>query len=135
MAEKEKKATDFIEFYVGIISIAAGIFFLLSKAVVHSGFYGISFAGGINVSTGIVIIPLMVGVVWLVNNPKSIIAKLITIAGSVFIIASIILNIRISFVTTTMVDYVIMMLLIAVGLGLIIKTYSMVNKLNHEEKK
>lgn len=133
MAEKEKKATDFVEFYIGIISIAAGIFFLLSKAVVHSGFYGISI-GGISVSTGIVIIPLMIGVVWLVNDPKSIIARLITIAGSVFIIASIILNIRISFVTTTMVDYVIMMLLIAVGLGLIIKTFSMVRKINDKKE-
>ena len=100
--------------------IIAGLFFLLSKAVVHSGFYGWSI-GGLNISTGIVVVPLMIGIIWLVNNPKSIIARLITIAGAIFIVGSIIINIRISFTTTSMVDYIIMMLLIARGIGLIIK--------------
>ena len=103
-----KKASDYLEFYIGIISIIAGIFFLLSKAVVHSGFYSVSFFGGINVSSGLIIIPLMVGIIWLVNNPKSIIARLITIAGSIFIIGSIIMNIRITFTTTSLIDYLIM---------------------------
>ena len=122
MAEKNnKKASDFIEFYMGILLIIAGLFFLLSKAVVHSGFYGWSI-GGLNISTGIVVVPLMIGIIWLVNNPKSIIARLITIAGAIFIVGSIIINIRISFTTTSMVDYIIMMLLIAGGIGLIIKS-------------
>lgn len=121
MSEKNsKKASDYIEFYMGIVLIVSGIFFLLSKAVVHSCFGAWSIAG-MNISSGLVIIPLMIGIIWLVNNPKSILARLITIAGSIFIIASIIINIRISFTTTSMVDYIIMMLLIAGGIGLILK--------------
>ena len=34
MAENKRKPTDTIEFYIGIVLIFAGIFFLLSKAVV-----------------------------------------------------------------------------------------------------
>lgn len=117
---KEKKASDFIEFYMGILLIIAGLFFLLSKAVVRSGFYGFSI-GGLNISTGLVVIPLMLGIIWLVNNPKSILARILTIAGSIFIVGSIIMNIRITFTTTSMFDYLIMMLLIAGGIGLIIK--------------
>ncbi len=125
MAEKNsKKASDFIEFYMGVLLIIAGLFFLLSKAVVHSGFYGWSL-GGLNISTGVVIVPLMIGIIWLVNNPKSLLARLITIAGAIFIVGSIIINIRISFTTTSMVDYIIMMLLIAGGIGLIIKALFM----------
>lgn len=121
MSEKNsKKASDFIEFYMGVLLIIAGLFFLLSKAVVHSGFYGWSL-GGLNISTGVVVVPLMIGIIWLVNNPKSLLARLITIAGAIFIVGSIIINIRISFTTTSMVDYIIMMLLIAGGVGLIIK--------------
>lgn len=121
MSEKNnKKASDFIEFYMGILLIIAGVFFLLSKAVVHSGFYNWSM-GGLNISTGLVVVPLMIGIIWLVNNPKSILARLITIAGAIFIVGSIIINIRISFTTTSMVDYIIMMMLIAGGIGLIIK--------------
>ena len=120
----EKKASDYIEFYIGVIAIAAGLFFLLSKAVVRSGFYTWT-VGGLSVSSGVVIIPLMAGVIGLVHNPKSFFAKLITIAGSIFIVSSIILNIRISFTTTTMFDYVVMMVLIAIGLGMILKANSM----------
>ena len=122
--KKNNKMSDYIEFYIGIISMAAGIFFLLSKSVVRSSFLGLSI-GGINVSTGIVVIPLMAGVIWLVNNPKSIVARIITIAGSIFIIASIIMNIRIYFTTTSLFDYIIMMVLIAIGAGLLIKASKM----------
>lgn len=127
MSEKNKKASDYIEFYMGIMLIAAGVFFLLSKAVVHSGFGAWSIAG-MNVSTGLVVIPLMFGIIWLVNNPKSIIARLITIAGTIFIIGSIIMNIRITFTTTSMFDYVVMMLLIAGGIGLLLKSVFMARK-------
>lgn len=125
--DNKKKASDYIEFYMGILLIISGLFFLLSKAVVRSGFGGFSL-GGLNVSTGLVVIPLMVGVVWLVNNPKSILARLITIAGSIFIVASIIINIRITFTTTSLFDYLIMMLLIAGGLGLLLKAIFMARK-------
>lgn len=128
MSEKNsKKASDYIEFYMGIVLIVSGIFFLLSKAVVHSGFGAWSIAG-MNISSGLVIIPLMIGIIWLVNNPKSILARLITIAGSIFIIASIIINIRITFTTTSMFDYVIMMLLIAGGIGLVLKSIFLARK-------
>lgn len=128
MAEKNsKKASDFIEFYMGILLIISGLFFLLSKAVVHSGFHGWNL-GGLSISTGIVVVPLMIGIIWLVNNPKSFLARLITIAGAIFIVGSIIINIRISFTTTSMVDYIIMMLLIAGGIGLIIKASMMTRK-------
>jgi len=125
--DKEKKASDFIEFYMGILLIIAGLFFLLSKAVVRSGFYGFSI-GGLNISTGLVVIPLMVGIIWLVNNPKSLLARILTIAGSIFIVGSIIMNIRITFTTTSMFDYLIMMLLIAGGIGLIIKASLLAKK-------
>lgn len=129
MSEKNgKKASDFIEFYMGILLIISGMFFLFSKAVVHSGFNGWSVIGGINVSTGLIVIPLMLGIIWLVNNPKSILARLITIAGSIFIVGSIIINIRITFTTTSMFDYLVMMLLIAGGVGLLLKSIFMARK-------
>lgn len=122
-----KKPSDYIEFYIGILLIISGLFFLLSKTVVHSGFYGFT-VGGLNLSTGLVVIPLMFGIIWLVNNPKSFWARLITIAGSIFIVGSIIMNIRISFITSSLFDYLIMMLLIAGGIGLLIKANLMARK-------
>ena len=125
--DNKKKASDFIEFYMGVLLVVAGVFFLLSKAVVRSGFYNWSL-GGMSVSTGLIVIPLMFGIIWLVNNPKSILARLITIAGSIFIVGSIIMNIRITFTTTSLFDYLIMMILIAGGIGLILKATFMARK-------
>lgn len=132
MADKDKKASDFMEFYIGVILMAAGVFFLLNKAVVHSGFYGWTI-GGVNISTGLVVIPLMIGIIWLFNNPKSIIARLIMIAGSIFVIVSIIMNMRISFRTTSMFDYVLMTMLMAAGIGLLLKSAFMARKSNSKE--
>ena len=132
MADKDKKASDFMEFYIGVILMAAGVFFLLNKAVVHSGFYGWTI-GGVNISTVLVVIPLMIGIIWLFNNPKSIIARLIKIAGSIFVIVSIIMNMRISFRTTSMFDYVLLTMLMAAGIGLLLKSAFMARKSNSKE--
>lgn len=118
----KRKPTDTLEFYVGIVLIFSGIFFLLSKAVVRSSWLTVSI-GGLNVSTGLVVIPLMVGVIWLCYNPKSFIAKLITVFGSIAVIGAIMLSLRISFVTTSMFDYVIMILLMAAGAGTLLKAF------------
>ena len=118
----KRKPTDTLEFYVGIVLIFSGIFFLLSKAVVRSSWLTVSI-GGLNVSTGFVVIPLMVGVIWLCYNPKSFIAKLITVFGAIAVIGAIMLSLRISFVTTSMFDYVIMILLMAAGAGTLLKAF------------
>jgi hypothetical protein len=124
MSENEKKspATNSLEFYVGIVLMAAGLFFLLNKTVVYSGFYNWRI-GGFNISSGLVIIPLLVGIIWLFYNPKSWIAKLITVLGGIFIIASIIMSLNIHFTTTTMFDYIIMIVLIASGAGLLLRSF------------
>ena len=122
MAENKRKPTDTIEFYIGIVLIFAGIFFLLSKAVVRSSWLTFT-VGGVNVSTGLIVIPLMFGVAWLFYNPKSFVAKMITVFGAIAIIGAIILSLRITFTTTSLFDYLIMILVIASGTGMLLRGY------------
>lgn len=122
MAENKRKPTDTLEFYVGLILLAAGLFFILSKTMVSSGFYAWRI-GSFNVSSGLVIVPLLVGIIWLFYNPKSFIAKLISIVGAVFILASIIMGIHISFTRTTLFDFIIMIVLMGAGAGLLLRTF------------
>ena len=131
MANK-RKPTDTLEFYVGIVLIFAGLFFLLSKAVVRSSWVTFT-VGGINVSTGLIVIPLMIGVAWLFYNPKSFLAKLITVFGSIAIIGAIILSLRITFTTTSLIDYLIMIVLIAAGAGSLLKAFFKDNKDKDDE--
>ena len=122
MSERERKPTDTLEFYVGLALLASGLFFLLSKTFVSSGFYAWRI-GAFNVSSGLVIVPLLIGIIWLFYNPKSFIAKLIAIVGAIFIIASIIMGINISFSRTTLFDFIIMIALMGSGAGLLLRTF------------
>ena len=117
-----KKASDFIEFYMGILLIIAGVFFLLSKAVVRSSWVTFT-VGGINVSTGLIVIPLMIGVAWLFYNPKSLGAKILSIVGTVIIIIAVISSIHISLMHMTLYDYVLIIGMIAAGIGMLLRYY------------
>ncbi len=126
MAEnnEKRKATDSIEFYIGLILLALGLFFILNKTVVSSGFGFYSWRiGSFSISSGLIVIPLIAGIIWLFYNPKSILAKILSILGGIFIIASIIMNIDIRFTTTSMFDYIIMLILMAAGAGLLLKSF------------
>ena len=122
MSENKRKPTYTLEFYVGLLLLAAGLFFILSKTFVASGFYSWRI-GTFNVSSGLVIVPLLIGIIWLFYNPKSILARLISIVGAVFIIASIIMGINISFSRTTLFDFIIMIILMGAGAGLLLRTF------------
>lgn len=122
MAENKRKPNDTLEFYVGIVLLSAGLFFILSKTMVSSGFYAWRI-GTFSVSSGLVIVPLLVGIIWLFYNPKSFLAKLIAILGAIFIIASIIMGIHISFTRTTLFDFIIMIALMGAGAGLLLRTF------------
>ncbi|MBR3697451.1 MAG: hypothetical protein IKM97_04230 [Clostridia bacterium] len=122
MLENKRKPTDTIEFYIGVLLLGAGLFFLLNKTMIYSGFYSWRI-GGFSLSSGLVILPLFIGIIWLFYNPKSFIAKLISLLGGVFILASIILGIHISFTKTTLFDFIIMIILLGAGIGLILRTF------------
>ena len=126
--ERKLKATDSLEFYIGLFLLAAGLFFILTKARVSSfGFYTFSI-GGMSVSSGLVVIPLILGVIWMFYNPKSIVARILSILGGIFIIAAIIVSVRITFPTTSLCDYIIMVILMASGAGMLLKAFFNKNK-------
>ena len=127
MSENKRKPTDTLEFYVGLLLLAAGLFFILTKTMVSSGFYSWRL-WGYNISSGLVIVPLLIGIIWLFYNPKSFLAKLLSIVGAIFILASIIMGISISFTRTTMFDFVIMIALLGAGAGLLLRTFFYKNK-------
>lgn len=111
------------EFVIGILLLGLGLFMLAMKTRVHTGFWGYGFRiWNFNIPSGTVVIPLIIGIVWYVINPKSILSKIVIALGSIFIVASIIMSVSITFTSTTLFEYILMLLLSAVGLGLILKT-------------
>lgn len=123
---KEKKElisqNEMLEFVVGIILLAIGLFMLSMHVRVYSGWFAGFTIGSIKVASGAVTIPLIIGVIWYVARPKSKLAKWLCLLGSLIIVVSIIMSIQINWVSSTLFEYLLIFGLCAVGIGLILKT-------------
>lgn len=121
---KEKQTTggnELLQFFIGVILLGTGLFILSKRVMVGSSWY-VWRIGGFDLSSGMVTVPLIIGIIWQFYNPKSMIPKIIMTLGAVFIVATIIMSVRINFVTTSMFDYILMFGMMAAGSGLLIKT-------------
>ena len=88
------------------------------------GFY----IGHFHVSSGMIIIPLLIGIIWKVIEPSSKGAWLLVGFGILCILITIIMGVRIRFITTSLFDFILMFGLTAIGFGLILKCLIVSNK-------
>ena len=109
------------EFFFGLILAGIGTYLLFNQVHVQTGGgWGWRF-GGTN-SFGITLIPMLLGVAMLFFNGRSKIAWILTMGGLLFIIVGIIANMDIYFQRTTLFQTLVMLVLIAGGLGLVFKS-------------
>lgn len=74
---------------------------------------------GLNVNSGLVIIPFIIGVVWLFAKPGSFGAKLVTGLGFLLIIVSVIASTTIRLQRLTLFEWILYLVLIFGGVGLL----------------
>ena len=113
----KKKRNPLGQFVIGMIMLAAGLYWFLSNVTVTTGF-GFSF-GGFRLGAGLVVVPFIAGIVWLFLNVDSFGAKLLTGVGFLIIIASIISNIRFIFRAVSLYAYLVMLIMIFGGGALV----------------
>lgn len=112
---------ELLQFFLGIILLGLGLFLLSKRVMVSSSWY-IWRIGSFDLSSGLVTVPLIIGIIWYFFDSKSIIPKIIITLGVIFIVATIIMSIRIYFVTTSMYEYILIIGMAAAGAGLLLKT-------------
>lgn len=113
-----KEKNPLLTFFIGVVMLAAGLYWLFTSVTVTASYgYGSIHIGGFSMPSGLVVVPLIIGVFWLIVNPKSFLAKVLTVAGVVFIIASIIMSVRLVFERKSLFEYIIMLILIVGGAG------------------
>lgn len=117
----KEEGNDALYLFIGIILLAAGLFMLSKRVMVHSSWYIWRF-GGFDLSSGTVTIPLIIGIIWYFFDSKSLIPKIIITISVIFLILSIIMGIRINFVTTSLFDYILIFGMAAAGAGLLLKS-------------
>ena len=106
-----------VEFFLGLAMAVAGGYMLTNRVMVVSGFWTV---GGYNMF-GFSLVPLIIGVGILFFNGKSIAGWLLLGVGVVVIFAGILMNLNIYFQTTSLFGTIVMIVLLAGGIGLIFR--------------
>jgi hypothetical protein len=109
------------EFLLGILVAGVGFYLLFSHVQVHSSYWNFFGAGGAGRSFGVSLIPLLFGIGILFVNGKSVPGWFLAIGGLLLILAGIIANLDIYFQPTSLMNTLIMLGMIAAGLGLVVK--------------
>jgi uncharacterized protein len=106
------------EFLGGTVMAAAGGYLLTDQVQVTTSFW--HFWGGS--SFGLTLVPLLVGVGILFFNGKSWAGWLLTLVGVTIILAGILMNMDIYFKPTSLFNTIIMLVLLAGGIGLVARS-------------
>jgi hypothetical protein len=108
-----------VTFLVGLVMLVAGLYWLTTMVQVTTMWGNALRIGGVSVPTGLTLVPLIAGILWIFFNPKSLPAKLLLIAGAVIIIASILMSVRFHLPRVSLYEFILVFVGIAGGCGLI----------------
>jgi predicted membrane channel-forming protein YqfA (hemolysin III family) len=106
------------QFLVGLGMAIAGAYLLTNQVTVTSGFWHIWGYNGFGLS----LIPLILGIGLLFFNGRSIIGWLLTFAGAIIIFVGILTNLDIYFRQTSLFNTIVMLVLLAGGIGLVARS-------------
>ena len=106
------------EFLFGLALAVAGAYMLTERVTVTSVYW--SLWG--HSAFGLSLLPLVIGIGLLFYNGKSIAGWLLTFAGAVIILAGVIMNLQIYFQPTSLFSTIVMLVLLAGGIGLVARS-------------
>lgn len=105
----------FIEFFLGLGMAVAGAYLLTNQVIVSSSIWSL---WGFS-SFGLSLVPLIFGIGFLFFNGKSIVGWILLMIGVVIIFAGILMNLHIFFKPTSLFNTIVMLVLLAGGIGLV----------------
>jgi hypothetical protein len=113
------------EFLIGFAMSCVGAYLLTNQVTVTGSYW--NFYGGN--TFGMTLIPMLIGIGILFWKGRSVVGWLLTIGGTLFILAGVIANLHIYFQPTTLFNTIVMLVLLVGGIGLIAKAL-----VPHQEK-
>jgi hypothetical protein len=106
------------QFFVGVAMAVGGGYLLTQQVHVTSGFWSLLGPD----TFGLSLLPLLIGVGVLFFDGRSTLGWLLTSLGALIIVLGILMNLRIYFATTSLFNTLVMLILLAGGLGLIARS-------------
>lgn len=107
-----------VQFFLGLMMASGGAYLLTSRVTVSSGFW--AFFG--RETFGLTLLPFVFGMGLLFFDGKSVLGWLLTAGGAFIIFLGILMNLQIFFAPTSLFHTVIMLVLLAGGLGLVARS-------------
>jgi hypothetical protein len=107
------------EFFAGLGLCGLGAYLFLGRVTVHTSFWRLAGGGS---AFGITLVPMMVGIGLLFVSGKSILGWVLTIGGFGAILVGVIANLDVYFHQTSLIATLIMLGMLAGGLGLIVRS-------------
>ncbi|HWR98948.1 MAG TPA: hypothetical protein VN317_11050, partial [Candidatus Methanoperedens sp.] len=105
-------------FFAGLAMAAIGGYLLLNQVMVSGGFWDFL---GFN-AFGLSLLPLLIGVGFLFFDGRSVTGWALSVIGAGIIVAGILMNLHIWFRPTSLYNTLVMLVLLAGGLGLIARS-------------
>lgn len=116
----KKAKNELLQFLAGLAMLVSGLFIFSQKVTVSSGFFGFGWRmGGFYMSNGLIIVPLIIGIVWMFATEGSFPSKVFTAAGVLLIIVAIIMTTNITLTRMTLYEWVLLLVLIFGGAGML----------------
>lgn len=141
MEDKNSAGKQLLLLLIGILMCGAGLF-LFSKQISVEVPYGFNsmysrwgLFNGRGIPGGMMLIPLILGIVLWVIFPKSFAGKLVTMLGTLFIIFGVISSVQLRFMQTGLFELVMMFVLIFGGGALALRILFMPDLGNEKKKK
>ena len=106
------------QFFVGLALAVGGAFLLTQRVTVTSGFWSL-FGGH---TFGLSLLPLVVGAGVLFYDGRSRVGWVLTATGVLIVFLGILMNLRIYFEPTSLFDTLLMLVLLAGGIGLVARS-------------
>jgi hypothetical protein len=117
------------EFLLGLLMMCGGFYMLLNSIVISSGFgfgarlYSVSAWGGsYGVTTGMILIPFMIGIGLIFYQGKSLLGWCLSIGSIAALIMGVIASLRFSFRGMSAFDLIVILILAIGGLGLFLRS-------------
>lgn len=112
---------ELLQFLAGVVMLTVGLFIFSQKVIVSSSFMSGFSLGGMRMTSGLIIVPLIAGVVWMFVSGASFPSKIMTALGALLIVVGIIASTSIHLTAMTLYEWVLILILIFGGAGLLVK--------------
>lgn len=120
--KRNEEKGDALTFFIGLVVFCVGAFMIFKNTDVHTAFrFGGWFSFMNNFPTGVVLLPLIIGVMILFFSDNSILGWLFVIIGLAIILVGILMGLEITFRRTDLFTTIMMYGMTAAGVGLILK--------------